>query len=46
MENCDSDLTADVSKTNEEDEDMNISEKWDQNTVGYKETLKIYVESI
>ena len=41
-ENTDPDLTADASK----DDNINISEKEEQKTVGYKETLGIYVENI
>ena len=44
--NYDSYLTADASKTNEEDDYMNISEKEDQNTVVCQETFKIDVENI
>ena len=44
--NADANLTTDESKTNEVDDDMKILEKEDQKTVGYQETLKIYVKNI
>ena len=44
--NADSYLTADASKTNEEYDNMNISEKEEQETVGCQETLKIDVKNI
>ena len=43
VENSDADLSVGTSKTNDEDDTMNISEKEEQETVGYKETLKINV---
>ena len=46
VKNADTYLTADVGKTNEEDEDMKISDKEENKTVGYQETLKIYVNNI
>ena len=46
VENSDAFLTADASKINEEYENMNLSEKEDQNTVVYQETLKIDVKNI
>ena len=46
VENYDADLTTDASKTNEEDDDMNILDKEEQKTVVYQEILKIYVENI
>ena len=42
--NYDVDLTADIIRTNEEDNDMNISLKEWQSTVGYQETLRIDVK--
>ena len=46
VENDDTDLTADASKTNEEDDNMNILEKENHNTVQNQETLKIYIKNI
>ena len=46
VENDDTDLTADASKTNEEDDNINILEKENHNTVQNQETLKIYIKNI
>ena len=46
VKNSDTDVSADASKTNEENWDMNISKKEEHTTVGYQETLKIDVENI
>ena len=44
--NADAYLTAYANKINEDYENMNITEKEDQNTVEYQETLKIDVKNI
>ena len=46
VENYDADLTSDSIKNNEEDDNINISEKEKHSTVGYQETLKIDVKII
>ena len=46
VEHSDADLTSDASKTNEEDDYIDISEKENQKNVGYQETLKIDVKNI
>ena len=46
MANNDADLTKDAGKTDKKDDDMNISEREEQKTLDYKETLKIYVKNI
>ena len=45
-ENADAGLTADTSKTNEEDEHIKISDKEEKKTVVYQESFKMYVENI
>ena len=44
--NVDADLTVDESKINSNDVNMEISEKEEQNTVEYQETLKIDAKNI
>ena len=44
--NVDADLTVDESKINSNDVNMEISEKEEQNTVEYQETLRIDVKNI
>ena len=44
--NTDSSLTADATKINEDDYDVKISKKAEENNVGYQETLKIDVKNI
>ena len=46
VENFDADLTADVGKINEDNENMNISMEEDQETVKYQNTLKVDVKNI
>ena len=45
-ENSDSDLTADESIINEDDENMIISMEEYQNTVEYQDTMKVDVKNI
>ena len=46
VENDEADLTAGASKINEDNDNMYISNKEGQKTVGYQETLKVDVENI
>ena len=45
-ENSDADLTANSSKINEDDYNMNISMKEERNNLKYQEILNVYVKNI